>query len=70
MAIVWGSPDPVERLSDPALLADARGWIADCYWPDMDSDAYEMLTPGEIIRGVGRHYAGGVAAFEADGVAS
>ena len=45
----------------PETLAAMREWIADCYWPDLD-DAAE-LSPAEIIRGVRRHFDGGMAAF-------
>jgi hypothetical protein len=44
-------------------LAEARSWIADCEWADDTSG----LTDAQVVRGIGRHYAGGWAQFLKDG---
>lgn len=43
-----------------------RAWIADCVWFDLDDDDIDELTDADIVRGVSRHYCGGVAGFVAD----
>jgi len=53
---------PIALQHDPALLADARDWIADCEWAD-DTSA---LTDTQVARGIERHYAGGWRQFIAD----
>lgn len=45
-------------------IAAMRAWIADCYWPDLDDT--DTLTDAQVIRGVARHYTGGLTAFLAD----
>lgn len=48
------------------VVADMREWVADCAWVEIeDEDDLAALTEYEIIRGVQRHYSGGVAAFVA-----
>ena len=46
----------------PEELAEARAWIADCQWAD-DTDG---LTDSQVIRGIARHYAGGIVQFRKD----
>ncbi len=42
-----------------ALLAEARAWVADCAWRE-DPDEIAEYSDQEIIRGVDRHYDGGI----------
>lgn len=46
-----------------AELVEARAWIAECAWPDLDESEIADLTPKQIERGIARHYAGGIEAF-------
>jgi hypothetical protein len=47
-------------------LAEARAWIADCAWGDLDPEDIASLTDAEVMRGVERHYDGGLLAFQLD----
>lgn len=38
-----------------------KDWIADCVW--LDEDELDEWTDLEVIRGVHRHYEGGIEAF-------
>ena len=49
-------------MNEAQLIAEARGWVADCQWQDDTSD----LTDAQIKRGIDRHYYGGWRAFVAD----
>jgi hypothetical protein len=42
-------------------IEEARNWIADCQWADEVEVA--ELTDEEIVRGIRRHYDGGLTAF-------
>lgn len=53
-----------------ATLAEMRAWIADCPWPDLEPEDVDDLTDQQIVRGVARHYHGGVKQFLADDLAS
>ena len=44
-----------------AILAAAREWIMDCSWTDLDQDDVDHLPDSVIIRGIERHYSGGMA---------
>lgn len=46
-----------------ASLSEARAWIKDCDWPDLETDEVDELSAEEITRGVHRHYDGGLVAF-------
>lgn len=51
-------------------LAYARDeWIADCWWPDLDANDIPKLTDAQVIRGIARHYDGGLAGFIANYIA-
>ena len=49
-----------------AQIREARGWIADCGWPDMTRTAVRRLTAAQVVAGVQRHYCGGWAQFVSD----
>ena len=48
-------------------IQEMREWIADCegIWKE-DAEELEDLTDAQVLRGVARHYAGGIAQFIAD----
>lgn len=48
----------------PAMLAEARGWLLDCY-PD-DADVIEALGAAALVRAVDRRYPDGWRGFLAD----
>lgn len=47
----------------PAEIREMRGWLADCEWADMDVGSIAELTDTVVLRGVARHYEGGIAEF-------
>jgi len=47
-------------------IQEARLWIADCVWGDLEDDEIDSLTASEVLRGISRHYEGGWAQFLAD----
>ncbi len=51
---------------DAEMVAEARGWLADCTWADVDADDIAEMSAAEILLGVQRHYVGGVDAFAAE----
>ena len=53
----------------PEVLADMRGWIADCAWPDLDPEEVAELTDYQVVRAINRHYAGGIGQFLTDNAA-
>lgn len=42
----------------------AREWIAECVWNDLEADEIDELSDSEILKGIRRHFAGGIAAFK------
>lgn len=48
-------------------IQEMRDWIADCQWPDLEPEEIDQLTDDEIIKGVKKHYSGGLEQFIADG---
>jgi hypothetical protein len=52
----------------PEDIVAMRAWIAECAWQE-DNETLAALTDAQIIRGIARHYAGGVEAFLVDGIA-
>jgi hypothetical protein len=52
----------------PAVLADeARAWLAEIEWADLDREDALQLPDEHAIAAVERHYDGGLTAFIADG---
>lgn len=69
-------PDPIStimRLSltrqliepDPELLADARSWLMDCVWLDVESEDIAEMSARQILLAVNRHFEGGWINFVA-----
>lgn len=44
-------------------LRDARDWLAENTWADMDPSDFATLPDDKIEAGIAAHYSGGVAAF-------
>ena len=51
----------------PEHVEEMRVWLLDCSWGDLDEEAIAELSERAVVRGVARHYAGGVAQFITDG---
>ena len=47
-------------------LTAMREWLADCQWGDLESEDLEQLTDDEVVKGVKRHYSGGLVQFVSD----
>ena len=48
-------------------LQDARNWVAECVWGDLEDGDISQLTDAQVVAGIQRHYSGGVEQFVADG---
>ena len=48
-------------------LEQARVWISECVWGDIDGDDIPRLSDAQVHAGINRHYAGGWAQFVSDG---
>lgn len=46
-----------------AEIAEARAWIADCMWADLEPEDIAELSDAVVISGVARFFDGGLAAF-------
>jgi hypothetical protein len=49
-----------------ALAAEARSWIADYEWADIDEIDAEDLSDAQALSGIARKYEGGLDAFIAN----
>jgi hypothetical protein len=50
---------------DQRELSEARAWIKDCVWLDLDSaEDIDDLSDLQIERGIARHFAGGIEEFK------
>jgi hypothetical protein len=49
------------------LVQAARGWVLDCMWKEDPADIEEMSDTA-VLRGVNRHYEGGLAQCARDGL--
>lgn len=45
------------------LLQEARGWLSDCTWADVDEHDIAVMPADVVTRAVARHYEGGLTAF-------
>ena len=48
-------------------LEQARVWIGECVWGDLDPEDIASLSDAQIHAGINRHYVGGWAQFVKDG---
>lgn len=44
-------------------LKQAREWISECVWGDLDELDIDNLSDEQIILGIKRHFSGGIPAF-------
>jgi hypothetical protein len=50
---------------NPRELKEAREWIAECQWRDIDSEEdVEELSDEEITEGIAKHFDGGIESFK------
>lgn len=45
-------------------LIQARDWLADCSWEDMEPEEFATLPEATIVRGIQRYFGGGIIAFK------
>ena len=50
---------------DEEFRTAARSWVLDCSWKE-DPEEIEEMPDAEILRGIARHYDGGMAQFTRD----
>jgi hypothetical protein len=48
-------------------LRNARNWIAECVWGDLEEEDISQLPETQVIAGIQRHYSGGLEQFIRDG---
>ena len=53
--------------ADAPTLEQARVWISECVWADVDGPDIPRLSDRQVYAGINRHYAGGWAQFVKDG---
>lgn len=59
------SPEDVLQMPDAKqIIKDARDWVEDCQWDDQESIG--SYGDFQILRGVDRHYDGGLSQFLKD----
>ena len=47
----------------PEQLKEAREWLMDCTWQDVDPDDIETMPDLTIIAATNRHFCGGIQGF-------
>ncbi len=62
-AVSWDDATRVVRYTPDEIIEEARNWLADCQWADMDVEDFEALTGQQIVIATHRHYEGGWNAF-------
>lgn len=45
------------------LVNDMRDWFKDCEWQDLDEEDIDAMSDEELIRGIEKHYGGGLVEF-------
>ena len=53
--------------ADAETLEQARIWVSECLWRDIDGADIPRLSDKRVHAGINRHYAGGWAQFVKDG---
>jgi hypothetical protein len=48
-------------------IEDAKAWILDCQWGDLEEEDISELSDTEVINGIARNYDGGIDQFILDG---
>jgi len=59
-------PATPQTANGPGLLAEARDWIADCAWRNLEPEDVAGLSDAQVRAGVERHYEGGWEQFALD----
>ena len=57
------SAHPEIALNAMRVIEEARDWLADCVWENMEPEDFDSLGTYQIVAGVDRYYEGGWAAF-------
>lgn len=52
------------NLLSPEELKAAREWLADCVWLDVEPEEFASLPVRAIVRGIARHWDGGIEDFK------
>lgn len=52
------------NLLSPEELKAAREWLAECVWPDVEPEEFATLPELAIVRGIARHWDGGIEDFK------
>lgn len=60
-----GGPHPDQDTPSPALITEARAWAQDCQWKE-DPEELAAMSDGQILRGVDKHYDGGLRQLARD----
>lgn len=47
----------------PSQLLEARAWLAELVFADMDPEEFETISDQKIERGIARHFDGGISGF-------
>ncbi len=55
-----------DALKDQVIIQEARAFICDCSWADMDEEEAAELPDAVILKGIERYYEGGLSAFVAE----
>ena len=60
-----GAPGSVVRFAteNPEIIKTMRDWISDCSWLDLDGSEVDSLSDEEVLRGVQKHFDGGIKEF-------
>jgi hypothetical protein len=59
------TPDDILKMPNAEqIVNEARNWVHDCNWSD--EEHISSYTPTEILKGVDRHYEGGLSQFLAN----
>lgn len=57
------SANPAVALNATRVIEEARNWLMDCEWQNMNGEDFETLGTYQLVAGVDRYYEGGWAAF-------
>lgn len=52
---------------DAKTIQQMKDWLSECQWADVEPEEFDAMADDLVIRGVERHYVGGVTQFLKDG---
>ena len=55
------------QLVEQEQIQQARQWLTECVWEDIDDDDINEMSDSHIVSGIARHYSGGIEQFIEDG---